>query len=372
MKKKLFFMFTVFALIAASGFVFTGCNNVGGNGTTGPSLLYLLDTYNGRVYTYDFATQTASSTPLVTIGQNASGKIYFFNDIGYVAVGADGGNTPGVYYFDPNADFPVATRIGNTISAQYIAFYSDTKAYVTDANWGISTGVYTFDPSNPDAGLSEPITGTTKTKLSSMYLQDIVVGLDGRVYVADNNDDGGNGQVLQIDPATDTVTKTYDMTKAGTTGLLAGSGADGIPVIYAANSGGYEGLNPLPGSIDSINSSSGVVSTVVEDISTTSIAYDSGTDSYYAVGVGNTYVIAANGSPPWSATEIKDADNVSFGGGDVVIHSGLVYIPDYDWSTNISKLYVIDTSSAAVTDYSPVSIMVDGEDGAVAAAVYYP
>ncbi|MCK4803124.1 MAG: hypothetical protein KAT88_01135, partial [Spirochaetes bacterium] len=109
-----------------------------------------------------------------------------------------------------------------------------------------------------------------------------------------------------------------------------------------------------------------------EDINVISLAYDSDAYSMYAVGSSNTYIFTPAGPPPWTATEILDADSASFGGGDIVIHSGLVYIPGYDYSTKISKIYVIDCSTAKVTDYSPVSIMVDGEDGATAVAVYEP
>ncbi len=118
-RKKLFFIFAVLTLIASLVFVFTSCNTFGGGSPPAPGAsvrLYITDTFNGNVYTYDISSGKVSSTPLLSTGQNATGKFYFYNGMGYIVVGA-WMNDPGVYYFNPNAAVPAATRIGNAISA---------------------------------------------------------------------------------------------------------------------------------------------------------------------------------------------------------------------------------------------------------------
>lgn len=348
----------------------TGCTTgtgTTGTGTTGTSMssgtLYMTDTFNGRVYTFDMTNNTASSKPLLSTGQNATGAIYFYNDIGYIAVGnSSTTDAPGVYRFDPNGVVPVAERIGESISAQYIAFYSSTKAYVTDADYFSSTGVYTFNPLNPSAGLQGPIPGTDDMA-GGMFLQDITVA-GGMVYVADN----GNGQVLVIDPATDTLAAVspLEATAGGTTGLCTVRDSDGNATVYVANNGGYDAqFNPLPGSIDAIDTSTNMLSQVVSDVSLTQIAYDSENDSLFGTGYMNTYLVDPSAG---TAKEIKDEGGQSFGGTDIVANGGKVYISNTDYTT--SRLYILDGATGELTAESPVSIMVDNEDAVAGLAVY--
>lgn len=376
-RKKLFFIFAVLMLIASLVFVFTSCDTFGGGSPPVPGALvrlYITDTFNGKIYTYDIDSGTVSSTPLLSTGQNATGKIYFYNGIGYIAVGA-WMNDPGVYYFDPNAAVPTAIRIGKTISAQYIAFYSATKAYVTDANWGGSTGVYTFDPSDPSAGLTGPLTGTDETGKPNRYLQDIRVGYDGYIYVADNTDDiPYASQVLKIDPENyDTVTYIDVTTATGgvsSTGLLEQPAAGpSAPYVYVINVGSW-GLN---GTIDSIDTSDDSISNFPVTgalINPTKMVWAESM-SYYATGYSNTYQLTLSATPEFTATEITGGGGASFGGGDILVYDSKVYVPGYTGSSANaeSTLMIIDADTAAVI--SEVSVGSIG-DGITAVAVYEP
>jgi len=360
MKTKKIISIAFIAIIAFSIIVvIIGCTT--GTGVSSGTL-YMTDTFNGRVYTFDMDNNIASSAPVLSTGQNATGMIFFYNDIGYITVGnSSTTDAPGVYRFDPSAQVPVAERIGKSISAQYIAFYSLTKAYVTDADVFSSTGVYTFNPLDPDAGLSGPIPGTDDMA-GGMYLQDITA-VGGMVYVADN----GKGQVLVIDPTTDTLAASSPIpaSAGGTTGLLTVRDSDGNAAVYVANNGGYDAMfNPLPGSIDVIDTSTNILKQAVSNVSATQIEYDSVNDSFFGTGYTNTYRIdPASGT----AVEIKNKDNQSFGGTDIVASGGKVYISNTDYTS--SKLYILDGASAETAE-SPVSIMVDGEDAVAGLAVY--
>jgi hypothetical protein len=323
------------------------------------------DTYNGRIYTYDPLTQTSSGTPLLTTGEGAGDHMYFFNDICYIAVGNNYTNNPGVYRFDPDATVPVAERVGTSISAQYIALYSETKAYVTEADYGVSTGIYWFNPSDPEAGLEGPIDPDNINFTANMYLQDIVVSKD-KLYVADN----GNAQVLVIDPATDTLLKTIEASAGGTTGLLMVTGESGEPFVYVANNGGYDvDFNPLPGSVDRIDAQSDTLIEVVQDLSVGGLAYHSSSNKVYALGYGNTYMFSPDGSPPFTTKELKSGSDVSFGGADILIDGNNLYVSNYDWGTKVSKLYIFDAAATEEADNSPVSVGIDGEDGISGLAV---
>ena len=370
--KKLFFISAVLTLAASLFFVFTSCDTGGGGSPVLPGIsrLYITDTYNGKVYTYDIDSGTVSSTLLLSTGQNATGKIYFYNGIGYIAVGDSADNEdPGVYYFDPNADFPAKARIEDTISAQYIAFYSATKAYVTDANLG-STGVYTYDPSDPSAGLTGPLTGTDKTGKTSRYLQDIRVGYDGHIYVADNTDDSPyKSQVLKINPADDTVTYIDVTTETGgvsSTGLMEQPAAGpSAPYVYVINVGN--------GTIDRIDTSDDSISNIPVTgalINPTKMVW-AGSMSYYVTGYGNTYHLTLSATPEFAAVEIKDSSGSSFGGGDILVYDGKVYIPGFTpfGPAAESTLMIIDADTAAVI--SEVTVGSIG-DGITAVAVYGP
>ena len=373
--KKLFFISAVLTLAASLFFVFTSCDTGGGGSPVLPGIsrLYITDTYNGKVYTYDIDSGTVSSTLLLSTGQNATGKIYFYNGIGYIAVGDSADNEdPGVYYFDPNADFPAKARIEDTISAQYIAFYSATKAYVTDANLG-STGVYTFDPSDPSAGLTGPLTGTDKTEKANRYLQDIRVGYDGYIYVADNTSDlpAAEGQILKIDPQTNNIIATISVTSGiGSTGLLEQAAAGpSAPYVYVVNVGNFLGN----GTIDRIDTSDDSIINipVTGDLKNPTKMVWAGSMSYYVTGYGNTYHLTLSATPEFAAVEIKDSSGASFGGGDILVYDGKVYIPGFTpfGPAAESTLMIIDADTAAVI--SEVTVGSIG-DGITAVAVYGP
>ena len=314
--------------------------------------LFITSTYTGRVYRYDFDTNEAELW--FSTGENGTGAIYFHNDVGYVAVGAASSN-PGLYRFDPRLKTPTISRIGIKISAQYVAFYSDTKAYVTEYTFGSSTGVHTFDPSNPAGGLNGPIPGTSET---SQVHQHIIVGVDNRIYVSDY----GNHKVLKIDPQSDTVLSTWTPSTTYPQCLLSKfSGFTSYVYVlcnpYSTDDGVIDRFTPA-----------GNQDTMLTGIDVSKMVYHEKTNKYYAVGWGNTYVLSPT-TPPWTYTEITNGA-ASFGGSDILIHNDLVFIVGYDLGTKDSYLYVIDTATEALTDYSPVSIMVNGEDGASNMAVY--
>jgi hypothetical protein len=214
-----------------------------------------------------------------------------------------------------SASDSITTKTIANVSAQYIAFYSSTKAYVSAANLSgpaSAQGVYTFNPTNPNAGLTGPITGTNG---STMYLQGIVAGQDGMIYVASNSLLGGIDQVLQINPANDSLTgKTFSTTSAvGTTALAWGSygGSNGVFVGNIT----YSSSNYLPngGEIDFINPSGAGSDTPVLKYSTNtaaaaySIVYLSTTSSLVTTDTVNAYFISL--SSPGAAYTLQSGGN---------------------------------------------------------------
>ena len=315
--------------------------------------LYITSTYTGRVYRYDFDTHEAELW--FSTGENGTGAIYFHNDVGYVAVGA-ASSYPGLYQFDPRLNSPTISRIGIQISAQYVAFYSDTKAYVTNHVYDASTGVYTFNPSNPGTGLTGPIPGTEYD--GSRMLQHIIVGVDNRIYVSSYGDD----TVLQIDPLTDTVMDTWTPSATNPQGLLSEfSGITSYIYVLCPAGGGT-------GAIDRFTPAGGSPDTVLPGIDVHKMVHHEKTDRYYSIGYTKTYVLSPT-TPTWTYAEITDG-GASFSGNDIIVHGDLVLIADYYIGTKVSQLYVIDTATEAITSYSPVSIMENGVDGATNLAVY--
>ncbi len=368
--KNVLILCVLSVVIVAALFSFSGCET----GYYVYGTVYITDTFNGNVFTYDPVSQTASDA-LYSIGQGAGDSIYFFNDIGYVAVGRIGINSPGVYYFDPNAVNPTFSRIGDVISAGSIAFYSDTKAYVTDRNKSFSTfeiissGVYTFDPSNPAAGLSaSPIPGTDSIGLGGQYLQEIVVGTDGLIYVADFD----NAEVLVINPDSDTVIDPpYDVSTAGTSGLLAMKDpVSGDDLICVASNGNFI----ENGVVDVINTTQGTVTQVVTTvggtagIAATRLAYHAASNTFYASGWSNTYTWTPSGSPPYDAVEMKNSSDASFA-GSMLVDGDLLFVATTDWF-NYNDLIVLNAESAEEMDYSPVSIGTPGFDAISGIASY--
>jgi hypothetical protein len=312
--------------------------------------LFMTDTYSGKVFTYDPATHAGSAASLATVGQNGAGEIEFLAGIGYVCVGS--GTGAGLYRFDPAAANPAFARIGIAVNAQYLAFASDAKAYLTVASdWTGNLGeLYSFDPSNPEAGL-------TQVSAVAKYAQGAIIGADAMLYVAQDKD---SGEVLKIDPADDSVKATYSTGMAGTTGLLWGT-FNGNPGVFVASTAG---------SIDFIaqGAAAGAAATVVATSEASPIyparlvqlangnLVATGFDLSY---VNHTYLVALSGAAA-VVTELK-AGGASFGSLDIDYTNGLVYVPFGDYTNKTSRLYVFDGDGVQAS-YSPVTVMTTGTD----------
>lgn len=340
------------AIAALSAVVLTSCPNVTNPQGGSSASIFAVDSKNGNVYEIDESSLSAGSTPLVSIGQNASGEIVFSGDTGFVAVGSSGNTAPGLYYFDASSSSPSAKRIGNGISAQYTCIASTTRGYVTSADFygAYSNAVYPFDPSSPSSGLGTAVTGFP----SGFYPQDIVVA-SGHVYVADN----GNAKVFRLDSAGTAVEAGFATSAAGTTGLLAGNydydhDGDADAGVFVANTGGYDASwNSLPGSIDFIPASAadGTAATVV--VSKLSVgrlaAFDE--DTLVATNYGSTNIVDLSGSTP-GVTAVTDS-GTPFGSYDVDIKDEYAYVPD---GTNAVYRFAVGG-----TDVQKISVGKTGE-----------
>lgn len=346
--------------IALAAGAFAGCELGREHGATGVDGLYMTDTFSGKVYFYDPDTHTAGATSVVSTTQNSTGDIKFHDGVGYIAVASGGSPDPGVYSFNPSDAVPQAVRIGTTDrSAQYVAVLSPTKAYVTVADYfgaASEQGVYTFDPSDPDAGLSGPLAGTNADHL---YLQQIVVGPDDMIYVANNSALGGTDEVLQIDPSTDTLTGlALTASAAGTTALAVGSygGTDGVFVgnITYADTGSID-------FIDTTATPSPTISPIRAGIDVSRLLYLS-TGSLVATGYTHSYLVSGLASSSPVASEL----GTDLGGAALAARDGLIYVGWTDYLT--SKLHVFDAAGAEES-FSPVSVMGSGE--CVAGLAFY-
>jgi sugar lactone lactonase YvrE len=352
-----------FALTTVLLFVLAGCSMDSDSGFTSGTFLYMTDSYNGRIYIYDIDDRRANSSPISTTGQNATGQIYFYNDKGFIAVGDDGaGNSPGVYYFDPSSIIVTCQKMHapTSVSAQYIAFFSSSRAFVTDSNWKAWARLCRFNPSNPGGGLTVVWEANLGQIAEGYYFQGIAVGADNKIYVADYNSTYGNGRLHRFNPDSVALEITYDLTSGSTTGIIAGKlGSD--DVIFTASWEKVESVRLSDGNLTEVAGTGG-----------TFLASHEPSGKMYMTGWSNTYVMDTTVGPPWSVTEIKDGAD-SFGGGGILVHDDLVYITNATWPPYpVSKLYVIDAATASLIDYSPVSIMQDGQDGATGLAVYGP
>jgi YVTN family beta-propeller protein len=304
--------------------------------------LYMTDGANGKVYYYDPATETGSSTSLVTTAGGA-GDVSFYDGIGYVACGYGG-----IYYFDPSSSAPSATLVAGSSSlcAQYFLFYSATKAYfsVYDYSTASNRGIYTFNPSSPTTAVSSVISGT-----SGDNFQEIVLGADGMVYAANNT----SSTVLKINPATDAVTATITAKATGTTGLYAGT-YNGHSGVFVANTAGSIDFIASDATISTVADSSIYPSRVLQLSNGNLIA--TGYDTSY---VNHSYLVTLTGTTA-TVTELK-ASGSSFGGGDIAYKDGLVYIPSSNYSAKTSALYVLDASGSQES-YSPVTVMASSSD----------
>jgi len=345
--------------IALAAGAFAGCQLGPGNGATGVDGLYMTDTFSGKVYFYDPDTHTAGAASVVSTTQNSTGDVKFYDGVGYITVASGGSADPGVYCFNPSDTVPQAVRIGGTDrSAQYLAFSSPAKAYVTVADYfgaADEQGVYTFDPSDPGAGLSGPLAGTNG---AGMYLQQIVAGPDGMIYVANNGALGGTDEVLQIDPSTDTLTGVVlTASAAGTTALAVGSygGKDGVFVGNITYAG--------TGSIDFIDTtvSPPTISPVLADMDVSRILFLP-TGNLVATGYTNSYLVSGLADSDPVASEL----GTGLGGAALAARDGLVYVGWTDYMK--SKLHVFDAAGTE-EPFSPVAVMGPGE--CVAGLAFY-
>lgn len=330
-------------------FTLSGCQFINDLfGSTGSSAgtpayenwLYLADTNTGRIYTFDPVLHAVSSTSLLTIAPSA-GTIKFHGGIGYVAVGY--GSSAGLYWFDPSATAPQKTQLPGSsgLDAQYLAFASTTKAYVSVGDlFGGTGGLYTFDPSNRSAGISGPIAGTT------VALQDVQIGADGKVYAADYT----NHSILVIDPNAGNSVTHISISESGTTGICAGN-YNGNSGVFVASNGGYD-LNyaSLPGSIrflqygqssatQVIGTSSGISPSRVLQLSNGNLV---------ATGTGHTWLITLSGANA-SVSEIKSG-MTSFGSLDIAEKNGTIYVPTSNYASNASNvLYSFSENSPSST-----------------------
>jgi hypothetical protein len=344
-----------------------GCSNPANTTATTPAYatcLYMVDGNNGHVWTFDPSTHTCSSSSLVTTASGkAAGEIQFYKGIGYVAMGNGGG----VYYFDPSASAPMATQLAGTASlnAQYFAFYSATKAYFTTCSYPSTGAVYSFNPSNPAAGVSQVDSADITN-----YMQAIVVGPDNYVYGAENN----TGKVLRINPSTDQVAETYTASAGGTTGLLAGT-YKGKAGVYVANNGGYDAsYNPLPGTIDFIDTSV-ATPTLTTVVATTAALCPGrllqlGSTRLLSVGSASIDLVDLGGTSA-SATNIATISGGYYGVSSIAMKDSLVYVPANKYSTTApaNRLYVIDASGTQ-RSYSPVTTIMSGTDNLANIAFY--
>jgi len=359
--------FLVSSSVALLATAILGCSNptsTGGGSSTPAAYttyLYMTDGTNGHVYYYDPSTHAGSSSSLLTTSKNAAGEIKFYKGIGYVAMG-----TGGIYYFDPSSSSPSAKEISgsSSLNAEYFAFYSATKAYVSVATTfntttGGTGGVYWFNPSNPTV-LTQV---ASSTAIATKYMQEITVGPDNMIYVAANQ----SQTVVKIDPSSDSVTATFTTSAAGTTGLAAGS-YNGASGVFVANTGGYDSsYNALPGSIDFIPTSGSIISNVAKPTSTISPNFNPGrmavlSNSTLAVTsqTGHTWLIALSTG---AVTEVL-SNGASFGSNlSIAYNNNLVYVPYNVYSTTspVNKLYVFDTSGNPQS-YSPVTVMTTSDN----------
>jgi hypothetical protein len=286
----------------------------------GKATVYAVESASGGVFELDGDSLAASSVPLVSTGQNATGELKFHGGFGYLAVASYNNTAPGLYRFDPADPDAGASRIGAAVSAQYIVFASDTLAYLTSADYGTSyeNALYSFNPADPGAGLA--------LVCALAFPQEIVIGADGRLYVAQN----GNGTVARFNAAGSAVEAEIPASAAGTTGLLAGDyrGAHGV---FVANTGDWA---TGEGSVDFIAGLS--LETLVTGPAVDALALlDADTLVVTGGFPARTFFVSLGEGTP-AATEIL-INGASFGGGDAALSEGKIFIPG-----GHGAIYVID------------------------------
>lgn len=319
-----------------------------GSNTAYKTYLYMTDSTNGHVYYYNPSTHAGSSSSLFTTSTNAAGEIAFYNGTGFIAMGYGG-----IYYFDPSASSPTAKLIQGSsgLDAEFFAFYSSTKAYVSVVtSYGSDTGaVYYFNPSSPSSGLTQ-VASSTATK----YFQGITVGPDNEIYIAENQDSA----VIRINPSTDTVDAAFTTNASGVTGLLSGT-YNSQSGVFVANTGG---------SIDFIpkGSSTGTKATQICGSIYPGRLVQLSNGNLIAVGYSAIYSIALSGSTATAST-LLGSPNSSGGFSYSVAYDStnqLLYIPFNVYSSTGSatnQLYVYSTSGSAQS-FSPVTVMTSADN----------
>jgi hypothetical protein len=335
-------VFSVVSLFLVSLVVYTGCTSSGSGGRFSGSALFITDTFTGEVFYYDTVTGALGAGAFVTTGQNSTGKIFFYEGMGYVCVGSFGSETPGIYRFDPEAEVPAADHFSEySMDAQFICFLNDTTAYVTNFDGGI----YKFDPSSIDSAFTL-VDGTD----AYFGLQDVCLAGDGHLYAADSM----MAQVIEVDPSDDSIVESspYAATRLGTTKLFPLDG-ESDPLVYILNNGGYvedppESGNWIqgPGSLDELNTSSKEVTSLIDDVNIEDIAPYTGDKGlvYYVTTGSETYVVTPD-TPDWTEEEIRDDESALFGGTELIISDDKVYI-----SGNYGDaLYIVDAETGSFT-----------------------
>jgi hypothetical protein len=339
-KKTSYAILVVFAIALG----LAGC----GNPTSAPTAkttktyVYAVDSTSGKVFQIDPATSAVASTPLVTVGQNSSGEIRFGAGKAFVAVARYNNTAPGVYCFDPSSSSPAAAMVGSsTYSAQYICIVSDTLGYVSVADYDsterANNGIYSFNPSSPSSGL------TVVYKAATIYPQDLVLGSDGCLYVANgatNVGESSDGVIrLDLSGATPAITQ-ITLTGSGPTGLLAGT-YDGKTGVFVAETGPYDSsFNALNGTIDFIPSGlgSGLPATKVISLPASRLAAFNASTLVVTGGYpSHTNIIALNGA---SATphEAYYSTSGTFGSSDIDVYNGYAYIAGGFGSNSVYKV----------------------------------
>jgi hypothetical protein len=328
-------------------------------GSTYKDYLYMTDTYSGNVYVYDPSTRQKVSTSLVSTTANGTGEIAFYKGISYVCVGS--GDMAGLYYFDPSATSPQSQKIGATVNAQYCAFASATKGYVTVASdWTNNTGeLYCFNPSLPGEGLAK-VAAITK------YAQEAIVGGDGMLYVAQ---DRVSGEIVKIDPSSNAAVATYATGVSGTTGLVWGSYKGNAGAFVASTSGYIHFIAKGAAANEIVTVAAATGDSPIYPARLIQLANGNlAATGFDTSWINHTYLVDLSGSNAIVA-EIK-VNDAAFGALDIAYRDGLVYVPvnlvtydsNYTKTGNKNYLYVFDAEGKSES-YSPVSVMTDNTDG---------
>ncbi len=319
-------------------------------------LIFLSETYSGGIYALDSNSLVLHDLPFVTTALNATGEIYVHAGKGYILVGA--GAEAGLFSFDFSDTSPQLSRIGNAgLCAQYLAFGSDSRAYLSVANYSdpSKNGVYSFDTENPQAGLSL----LTATQSSTAYPQELILGPEGLLYLANNDCLGATASVSIIDPDGSAPTRNVAASSGGSTGVFNGS-LSGTEGVFLVNCGGFDqGMNPVAGSLDFISKGGdgtyGSIKAAEGLFAARGLEIRSGLVALSGYGV--SYILEL-GAEEAVIQEVK-AEGQSFGSYDIAYKDGLIYVPGPDYGKTNNRLYIFDESGNH-SSASPLSVLNDG------------